>query len=179
MKKLIIIPILLLFACNIAKRQITDMQVYAIKYPNDFKELANTLDPCFNGVAKADTIIVHGKSDTVSLPGSTVVNYVKGVGDTIIKTITLPGRQVTIPTFTTIRDTVTDDRALEAAKSSYKLKSDSLIVVQTQLTQTTHGKNVWMWFALGLGALIIIFLGIKIYTFFTGGAVLSTLKNIV
>lgn len=179
MKKLIIIPILLLFACNVAKRQIADMQVYAIRYPNDFKELANTLDPCFNGVVKADTIIVKGKADTVSLPGSTTISYIKGVGDTIIKTITQPGRQVIIPTFVTIRDTVTDDRALEAAKSLYKAKSDSLIVAQTQLTQVKHGKNIWMWICLGLGALVLIYCGIKVYTLFTSGTIVSTIKNIV
>jgi len=180
MKKLIILLCsVIIVGCNVAKHQIADMQVYAIRYPNDFKTLANTLDPCFNGVAKSDTITIKGKPDTISLPGSTVISYVKGVGDTIIKTITLPGRQVILPTFVTIRDTVTDNRALEAAKSLYKAKSDSLIVVQTQLTQVKHGKNIWMWLCLGLGALVLIYCGIKVYTFFTGGAVVSTVKNII
>lgn len=179
MKKKLIIFLcsIIIVGCNVAKREIQKLQVYAVRYPNDFKTLANTLDPCFsNTIVHSDTVTKEGKRDTIQLAGSTVITRVK---DTVIKTITLPGRQVTIPTFVTIRDTVADKRGLEAASSIYKGKSDSLIVVQTQLTQTKHGKNIWMWISIGLGLLVIITIAVKVYAFFSGGGIASIVKKII
>lgn len=179
MKKKLIIFLysIIIVGCNVAKREIQKLQVYAVRYPNDFKILANTLDPCFgNTVVHSDTVVKVGKRDTVQLAGSTVITRVK---DTVIKTITLPGRQVTIPTFVTIRDTVADKRGLEAANSIYRGKSDSLIVVQTQLAIKSHAKNIWMYIALGLGLLDLIYIIIAVYKFLNGGAIASTVKKII
>lgn len=168
--------LLLLTACNVQKREIAKLQVYSIRYPAEFKILANTIDPCFTGVAKSDTVIKIGKADTVNLPGSTVITHVK---DTVIKTITLPGKKITQPVYTTIHDTVTNDRALQACQSVQKGISDSLVVVKTQLVSTKGNLNIWRWIAICAGALILIFIVVKVYAFFSGGAAASAIKKVV
>jgi len=177
MKKLLIIPILLLlFACNVQKRQIALMQVYAVRYPNDFKELANTLDPCFTGKAKSDTVTIKGKSDTVHLAGSTTITRIK---DTVIKTITLPGERISIPYYTTIHDTVTNDRANSAISAQIQIATNSLTMAQTQLKDSQKAKSIWMWIAIGCTVLIIGGAVIKVYTLFTGGAAIKVAEKII
>lgn len=181
MKKILLVLCSIIIAgCSASYRQARDIKKLddlAIQQQPEFKRLANLLDPCFgNTVVHSDTIIKIGKRDTIQLAGSTVITRVK---DTVIKTITLPGRQVTIPTFVTIRDTVADKRGLEAANALYKAKSDSLIVVKTQLAIKSHTKNIWMWIALDLGLLVILTIVVKVYAFFAGGGIASTVKKII
>lgn len=181
MKKiLLVLWSIIIVGCSASYRQARDIKKLddlAIQQQPEFKRLANLLDPCFgNTVVHSDTIIKLGKRDTVQLAGSTVVTRVK---DTVIKTITLPGRQVTIPTFITIRDTIADNRALEAVKSLTVAKSDSLIVVKTQLAIKSHAKNIWMWISIGLGLLVIVAIVVKVYAFFAGGGIASTVKKII
>lgn len=165
MRRLLFITTLLLCGCSASyyqTRDIKKLDALAIQQQPEFKRLANLLDPCFSGTAKSDTVIKQGKADTLITPGSIVITHVK---DTVIKTITTPGRQVVIPTFITVTDTVTDQRALTAQRALFKVKSDSLIVVNTQLSQTTHSKNTWMYIAIGLAVALIGGVAFSIYKF--------------
>lgn len=165
MRRLLLLT-LFLTGCSAAYKQAQDVKKfdgYAIQYPAEMSRLANLLDPCFKGVAKSDTVIKQGKRDTVITPGSTVITHVK---DTVIKTVTLAGRQVTIPTFITIHDTLADNRAISAVQGQYRVKGDSLIVVKTQLATTAHSRNIWMWIAIGCMVVIIGGIFIKVYSIF-------------
>lgn len=167
---------LLLFAgCNTAKRQIASMEVYAVRYPDQFKVLANTLDPCFTGKLKSDTVI---KIDSVIVSGKTNVIYTKGKGDTIIKTITiqLPGKIKTV--FTKVIDTIPDNRAIQACQASEKIEADSLkqknILLQDK-TKKANKRGLIMWILIvGIGLYIIV----KIYLFFSGGFATGIIKKL-
>lgn len=179
MKPLIIAcTLLLLSGCAkyIQNRNVARMDSYAVQYPAEEARLANWLYPCFTGKAKSDTIRTEGKRDTIITPGKTVITHVK---DTIVKTVTLPGRQVTIPTFLTIHDTVTDQRALSACTTAAKVKSDSLVTVKTQYTTANKKANLYFWILAGIAGVVLVYLGIKTYIFFTGGAVANTAGNIL
>jgi hypothetical protein len=168
--------LLILSGCNVDKRNVERMQVYAVRYPAPFKILANTLDPCFAGAAKSDTLIVKGKADTVLTPGSTsIVTTLSHDTVFVTKTVTTQGKTITVPTIKTIRDTVINNRALEAVQATFGIKSDSLVVVRTQLSQSTKKASkfeLWFWLLVGIeGAGIIIYAVIKIYAFANGGGI--------
>lgn len=169
-KYLLILCSVIIVGCSASYRQQRDkkkLDALAIEQQPEFKRLANLLDPCFgNTIIHSDTVIKLGKRDTVQLAGSTVITRIK---DTVVKTITLPGRQVTIPTFVTITDTVPDKRALTALDAVYSVKSDSLIVVATQMKQTQHNLSIWRMIALCACGLLLILIVVKIYAFFTTG----------
>lgn len=164
MRRLLFITTLLLCGCSASyyqARDIKKLDALAIQQQPEFKRLANLLDPCFPlELKKSDTITVIGKRDTLITPGTIVITHVK---DTVIKTITTPGRQVTIPTFITIHDTVSDQRALTAQGALFKVKSDSLIVIKTQLSQTAHSKNTWMYICIGLAVILVGGIAFSVY----------------
>lgn len=174
MKKLVLIPLIALCGCNVQKRQIEKMQVFALRYPNEFARLSDLLNPCFDGTAKSDTIITlhtdtlfeKGTSDTIR------------INDTVHITKTLPGKQINHTRTVTIRDTVKDGRSEAYLKSQLQVKSDSLVISKTQLSEKTKAKNTWMWIAIGAILIIVINLSIKAYKFFTTGG-LSSLKSII
>lgn len=178
MRRLILIPLIALCGCNVQKRQIEKMQVFALRYPNELARLSDLLNPCFDGTAKSDTVI---KVDTINLTGTTTtVNtvYVKGKADTIIKTITiqLPGKIVNRTV--TIRDTVKDGRSEAYLNSQLQVKSDSLVKVTTILSQVKKDRNVWRLIAIGALLIIMTYIIITVYKFFTTGG-LSSLKSII
>ena len=157
---LIIVLLVILFftGCSASYRQAQDIKkldALSVQQQPEFKRLANLLDPCFTVKGKSDTVIKQGKRDTIITPGSIVITRIK---DTVVKTVTLPGRQVTIPTFTTITDTIPDNRALTAQIALFKVKADSLIIERTLRmkvsTENTH-KLYWI-IGLALGWLITI-----------------------
>lgn len=150
------------------------MQVYAVRYPAPFKTLANLLDPCYVGGSKSDTVTITGKPDTVTTAGAII--YVKGEAGAP-DTVKLPGKITTIkiPVTIMIHDTVTDNRALEASRGQLKTKADSLIVVNTKNKAVTHSKSIWMLIAIGCMLAIVVFTAIKVYAFFSGGAITKLL----
>lgn len=162
-----------LFGCKVDQRNIERMQVYAVRYPNQFKTLSNTLDPCFTGPAKSDTTFLPGKADTVLLP-SEVIKGEPGNPDTI----RLPGKKITVTNRVVIHDTVTNDRALQAIRATFNIKSDSLVVVKTQLNQVKHSRSIWMWTAIGAIFLIVIYIVARVVIFFNGGGIASILKKV-
>lgn len=169
------IAFLLFAGCNTTKRQIASMEVYAVRYPDQFKVLANTIDPCFTGKLKSDTVI---KIDSVIVPGKTNVIYTKGKGDTIVKTITiqLPGKIKTV--FTKVIDTIPDNRAIEACQATEKIEADSLrqknILLQDK-TKKANKRGVIMW-ALIIG--IALYIIVKIYLFLSGGFATGIIKKL-
>lgn len=165
--------LVLLTACNTQKRQIKRLQALSLAQPIEFARLSDLLNPCFDGTAKSDTIV---KVDTIITPGKSDTVYTKGKGDTVIKTITVKQAGKTINKTTTIRDTVKDLRSLQVLNNSLKVKSDSLVVVKTQQASTKKNLGVWRLIALIACGVILVFVGIKVYTFFTGGAVKSLFK---
>lgn len=170
-----LLGLLLFVGCNTAKRQIAQMEVFAVRYPDNFKVLANTLDPCFTGKLKSDTII---KIDSVIVPGKTNVIYTKGKGDTIIKTITiqLPGKIKTV--FSKVIDTIQDNRAIQAYQASAQICADSLKQTKSLLqdkTKKSDKRGLYMWLLIaGIGLYIIV----KIYLFFSGGFATGIIKKL-
>lgn len=165
------VTVLLLLSCNVQKQQINKMQVFAVRYPDAFKILANTLDPCFTGKAKSDTVI---KIDSIITPGQTNTIYTKGKGDTIVKTITiqLPGKIKTKTT--TIHDTIPDMRAIEACHATEKIEADSLRGNKVKLVTETKKANkycLWFWLENGFFILcIVLCIAWKIWSLSNGTA---------
>lgn len=178
-KYLLILCSVIIVGCSASYRQQRDkkkLDALAIEQQPEFKRLANLLDPCFgNTIIHSDTVIKLGKRDTVQLAGSTIITHVK---DTVVKTITLPGKIVTVNKFTTITDTVPDNRALSDIQAQLKVAHDSVTSLKATLKQVQSGKKNWMWTAIGalVGLLVIIIIGV--YKFINGGFVKSAAKLI-
>jgi sensor c-di-GMP phosphodiesterase-like protein len=166
MRRLLIPVCLVLAGCNIQKREVARLDTYSVKYPAEMARLSNWLYPCFTGKAKSDTVM-QTRHDTVTNPGTVVITHVK---DTVVKTVTLPGKTITNTMQVTIHDTINDQRAIAACQSAAKVKSDSLVVRNTQLTQTTKSRSTWMWIAIGCMVVIVVSLVVKVYSFISGGA---------
>ena len=139
-------------------RDVKKLDALAIQQQPEFKRLANLLDPCFTGTAHSDTVTVQGKTDTISAPGSIVFTK---VSDTVIKTVTLPSKRITATVYKMVHDTISDNRMLSAATALYSVKSDSLTIIKTQLTQKIQAKKTWMWIAIGALVVILAFIVIK------------------
>lgn len=165
---------MLFIGCNVAKRNIERMQTYAVRYPDQFKILSNQLDPCFIGSAKSDTII-STSTDTLIKEGATTIVRIK---DTLYITKTLPGKVITNTKTLSIHDTIADGRALQAQQVQFKIKSDSLIVVKTNAVRTAKNLSIWRLIALCACAVILIFIVIRIYVFFSGGGAANIIKKI-
>jgi hypothetical protein len=161
---------LILFSCNPIHR----LDSLFIQNPTEAARLSNELYPCFKGDVRSDTLIKH---DTAVIQGNTVTNTVLK-HDTVFvtKTITLPGRVVT--NTVTIRDTIPDNRALSACTLSAQQANSDNIKAQQQLTDVKKGRNIWMWTAIGSMLLILIFIVVKVYSFFSTGGVTSIIKKI-
>lgn len=172
MRRLILIPLIALFGCNVQKRQIEKLQVFALRYPNEFARLSDLLNPCFDGEVKSDTII-STHTDTLLVDGVTTTVRVK---DTVFVTKTLPGKTITNTRTVTIKDTVKDGRAISYLNSQLKVKSDSLVIVKTQMSQVKKTKNILMWILIGIAVVVVAYGAIKIYKFFSGGALKSLIK---
>lgn len=160
----------ILFSCNPIKR----LDALFIQNPIEAARLSNEIYPCFKGDVRSDTLIRH---DTAVIQGNTITNTILRHDTVFItKTITLPGRIFT--NTVTIRDTIPDNRALsECTLSAQKANSDN-VKAQQELTDVKKGKNTWMYIAIGSMLLILIFIVVKIYAFFSGGAATSIIKKI-
>lgn len=165
MKYLIIFSLFLLCGCNVERRQLDKLDAYAVKYPTEMRMLANQLYPCFDGKAKSDTVI-KTHTDTLIQDGVTTTVRIK---DTVYVTKTLPGRIITVTKTLKITDTVENKRLTGVLTDQLKATSDSTLIYKTQLLQVKKEKRTWMWLAIGLGALILVFLAIKVYLLISGG----------
>lgn len=163
-KLLLLIP-LFLIGCNVERRQLDKLDSYAVKYPIEFKRLSNTLNPCFDGKAKSDTVI-KTHTDTLIQDGITTTVRIK---DTVYVTKTLPGRIINNTRTVTIRDTVKDLRSEGVLNNELKAKSDSTLIYKTKYTQIQKEKKNWMWLAIAGWALVIGFFIIKGYLLVSGG----------
>ena len=178
MRTILALCALLLCGCAsyIQKRNIARLDGYAVRYPAEMAKLSNQLYPCFNGKAKSDTVIVHGKADTTFLKGDTTV-IIKH--DTVFKTITKPSLRIVIPDYITIHDTVQDQRSLQACSLNAKVKADSLVIVKTQYATADKNAHLYFWILVGIGAVVLGFTVIKAYKFFSGGAVTNVAGDIL
>lgn len=169
---------LLFFAgCNTQQREIERLQVYSVRYPDQFKVLANTLDPCFPIKGKIDTVLKH---DTTTTPGTTTIENVFR-HDTlfITKTIKLPGQIVT--NTITIHDTIPDNRSLEACQGKINIYVDSLKHQNQALQDETKKANkysLWFWLIVIIeGVIIIGFIIYKIYGIVSGSTIINNIKK--
>jgi hypothetical protein len=178
MKKLLLFSSLLLCGCSASYRQQRDIKKLdglVLAQPNEFARLSNLINPCFSGKAKSDTVI-KTHTDTLINQGTTITVRVK---DTVYVTKTTAGRTIINTRTLSIHDTIADGRAMSVATSQLKIKSDSLIVRNTQYTKATHDKNTWMWIAIGAIALIVIYIVAKVVIFFYGGGWANTIKKVI
>jgi hypothetical protein len=156
MKKLFIIPLLLLLGCNIERRQLDKLDEYAVKYPTEMQGLANRLYPCFSGKAKSDTVI-STHTDTLTKDGVTTIVKVK---DTVYVTKTVPIR--TIKTLA-IHDTVTNDRAISYLNTQVKVKADSLNKVSAKLEVISSENTHKLYWIIGLAFALLISWALTLY----------------
>jgi hypothetical protein len=177
MKKLLLLS-LLIVGCGSSyyvKRDTKRLDGLAIQYPNEFEKLSNMINPCFTVAAKSDTIVKH-TSDTIITAGiERLVPGAPGKPDTVY----FPGKTIRNNIYTTIHDTVTDNRALNASTILAKSAVDSLIIIKTQSMELKTDKiNLIKW-VIGLGVVLLAVLGFSVYKFFSGGAILGTVKNLI
>lgn len=166
----------LFIGCNTQKRQIRKLGSLALQQPGEFTRLSNLLNPCFPAgtVVKSDTTIIYGKADTtISYVYTPNPNGPAVIHDTVTKYV-----KITIPITKLIHDTVPDVRGLVAAKAETQTAKNETIVTQTQFKAVQDTKNKLWWWVIVLGLVIVVYTGIKVYSFFTGGAISGIIKKI-
>jgi len=177
MKKLLLIS-LLIAGCGssyYATRDVKRLDGLSLQYPNEFAKLSNMINPCFTGAAKSDTVVKH-TSDTIVTAGiERLVPGSPGKPDTLY----FPGKTIRNNIYTTIHDTVTDNRALNASAVIAKSSTDSLIIIKTQNVELKTDKSSLIKWVIGLAIVLLSFLGFSIYKFFSGGVILGTVKNFI
>lgn len=182
MKKLIFIisAAVCLFACNVQKKQIADMEVYAVRYPDQFKILANTLVPCFTGAPKESIIIKHDTTNKTD----TLLSKIIG-DDTVFLTKTIT-KNKTIRDTVLKTDTVTDNRSIAALQATLSnIQGDLLTSKDNESKATKDAKDAnsasIKWMLLFIGACIVIlgYVAWKVYLFFAGGAEVGAIKKII
>jgi hypothetical protein len=177
MKKLLLLT-LLIAGCGSSyyvKRDIKHLDGLSLQYPNEFAKLSNMINPCFTGAAKSDTVVKH-TSDTIVTAGiERLVPGRPGKPDTLY----FRGKTIRNNIYTTIHDTVTDNRALNASHVIAKSAADSLIIIKTQNAELKIDKSSLIKWVIGLAVVLFSVLGFSIYKFFSGGAILGTVKNII
>jgi hypothetical protein len=177
MKKLLLLT-LLIAGCGSSyyvKRDTKRLDGLSLQYPNEFAKLSNLINPCFTGTAKSDTVIKH-TSDTIITAG--IERFVTGTAGKP-DTVYLPGKTIRNNTYTTIHDTVPDNRALNASTVIAKSAADSLIITKTQNMELKTDKSSLIKWVIGLGVVLLSLLGFSIYRFFSGGAILGTVKGLI
>jgi hypothetical protein len=166
----LILACLLFWGCNTQLQQVRKLDALTLEQPVEFARLSNLINPCFTGKPKSDTV---SKTDTVQIAGAVTTNtvFVKGNGDTVVKTVTITTPGKVINHSITVTDTIPDNRALSVVNNALKVKTDSLTVVKTQQSSTSHNLGIWRLIALCSLGVIIIFIVAKIVLLFsTGGA---------
>jgi hypothetical protein len=156
------------------KRDVKKLDALSLQYNTEFARLSNELNPCFTGAAKSDTVVKH-TTDTVINSVERLVPGKPGRPDTLY----LPGKSIRNNVFTTVHDTVWDNRALNACKAIDKAASDSLLIIKTQNFQLKAAKSGLIKWVTGLGLALLIFLGTGVYRFVSGGAIVGTVKNLI
>lgn len=154
------------------RRDIKKLDGLVLAQPVEFARLSNLLNPCFNGKSKSDTVITT-HTDTLVKDGITTIIRVK---DTVYVTKTIP---IMTTRILNIHDTVTDGRALAYLNSQLKNKTDSLKIANHDNAKVSHEKTIWMWLSIGLMVLDLVLITIKVYTFFSGGGVVSAIKKVI
>ena len=157
------------------KRDIKRLDGLSLQYPNEFAKLSNLINPCFTGAAKSDTLVKHTSDTIVTAAIERLVPGGPGKPDTLY----LPGKTIRNNIYTTIYDTVTDNRALNASTVIAKSAADSLIIIKTQNVELKTDKSSLIKWVIGLAVILLSLLGLSIYKFFSGGAILGTVKNLI
>ena len=167
--------LLFLVGCNTQKRNIKRLDAYFLQYGGEASRLSNLVYPCFTGVAKSDTVI-QTKIDTVVhfAPLYTVDSLSH---DTVFRT-RVQIKTITNTVIKTIHDTVQNMRLVASLNDQIKEKQDSVVTYRTKLVDVKHGKNIWMWIAIGSSSLILIFIIAKVVLLFYGGAAGSVINKL-
>jgi hypothetical protein len=177
MKKLLLIS-LLIAGCGssyYAKRDIKRLDGLSLQYPNEFTKLSNMINPCFTSAAKSDTVVKHTSDTIIAAAIKRLVPGGPGKPDTIF----IPGKTIRSNIYTTIHDTVPDNRALNASNVIAKSAADSLIIIKTQNVELKTDKSSLIKWVIGFAIVLLSVLGFSIYKFFSGGAILGTVKNLI
>jgi hypothetical protein len=167
--------LLILSGCSAAKKAAREqeaLQVYAVRYPDNFKQLAAIITPCNIGKAKSDTTTTV---DTVIIKGETITKT-ETRHDTVFTTTTIKEAGKNIVKKLAIHDTVTDNRALEALKASNRITEDKLLLATKSFTEADSKASkfkLWFWLLVGAVSIYIIY---SVYTFISGGALKSFFK---
>jgi hypothetical protein len=172
MKKLLLLS-LFIAGCRSSyyvNRDVKLLDGLSLQYPKEFTRLSNLINPCFTRIAKSDTVVKH-TSDTIV----TLIEGKPGKPDTIYR----PGKTISNNIYTTIHDTVADNRAINACNVIAKSAADSLIIIKTQNIQLKADKSTLIKWVMGLVVVLLIFFGACIYRFFSGGAILGTVRKLV
>jgi len=150
------------------KRDVKKLGILSLQYNTEFARLSNKLNPCFTGIAKSDTVVKY-TTDTLI---NKVERLVPGKPDRP-GALYLPCKTIRHNVFTTVYDTVWDNRALNACNTVGKAASDSLLIVKTQNNRLKAGEGNLIKWVIGLAVVLLIFLVMGVYRFINGGAVLG------
>jgi hypothetical protein len=150
------------------------MDGLSLQYPNEFARLSNLINPCFTGKAKSDTTIKR-VSDTVINAVTQLIPGKAGTPDTLY----LPGKTIRNNIYTTVHDTIPDNRALNACNINARSAADSLLIIKTQNIQLKTDKGSLIKWLISLAVALLVLMGISIYKFVTGGVVAGTIKTLL
>jgi len=178
MKKIAVLMIAISFlACNTGKQRIRKLDQLVIMEKSEFLRLSNTLNPCFNGKAKADTVL---SSDTTFIKGDTLIKILL---DTVKITIQRPGKVITI--HQKIVDTVPDMRKtaelndiITQQQGEIQDAQKDTIKARQQFEDADAGQRHYKWGLFGLLAVLIGYIGLRIYFNATGGGAASIIKKL-
>ena len=174
---LLLLAVIMIAGCGPSyyiNRDVKKLDALSLQYNTEFTRLSNELNPCFIAAAKSDTVVKH-TADTIISSVERLAPGNPGRPDTLY----LQGKTIRNNVFTLIHDTVRDNRALNACSAIGRAASDSLLVIKTQNIQLKGDKSSLIKWVTGLGVVLLIFLGISVYRFVSGGAILGTVKNLI
>lgn len=167
----LVICIISISGCNAIKR----LDALSIQQPTEFLRLSNLINPCFNGNAKSDTVFQAGKPDTVYQKGDTVITHKH---DTTYITVH-DTKYINKTNTVTVRDTVPDNRAIAALNAQLHDCQTNELTASTKLDDAEATSKTRLWWIIGLASVIGIYIVVKVYSFFSGGAVVDVVKKVV
>jgi len=177
MKKLLFLS-LFIAGCRSSyyvNRDVKRLDGLSLQYPKEFARLSNLINPCFTRIAKSGRVVKQTSDTIITAGAEPLIQGKPGKPDTIYR----PGKTIRNNIYTTIHDTLTDNRAINACNVFAKSAADSLIVIKTQSIQLKADKSALIKWVIGLAVLLLIFFGTCIYRFSIGDVILGAVKKLV
>ena len=192
----LVIAYLLFLGCNVRQHQINKMHQYAHFYPDSLAKDCAQLFPIKDSVGKPIIPVNIDRTNEInalkktadslrSIPPLTVkstpldssryLNAIMGLQSKInaLQAAYKPCLPEIVPHY------IVDSALVVALRNQLKLVSVKLHDTTIKLTDKTADATKWFWVAMGALAAILLYIGISIYKFFSGGAIVGEAKTII